>query len=120
MPNPENLKPFPQGNKLGGRKKGSLNRQTLFNRWAKTKQEMQNPFTGKTEKLTQDDIAVLSLLKEVRSGNVKAIQEWLDNRFGKITDKLDANMNINNMNIEYTKEERKEFLRKYLSDRTDS
>jgi peptidyl-tRNA hydrolase len=50
---------------------------------------MQNPFTGKTEKLTQDDIAVLSLLKEVRSGNVKAIQEWLDNRFGKITDKVE-------------------------------
>ena len=89
MPNPENLKPFPQGNKLGGRKKGSLNRQTLFNRWAKTKQEMQNPFTGKTEKLTQDDIAVLSLLKEVRAGNVKAIQEWLDNRFGKLTDKVE-------------------------------
>ena len=77
MPNPENLKPFPHGNKLGGRKKGSLNRQTLFNRWAKTKQEMQNPFTGKTEKLTQDDIAVLSLLKEVRSGMSKQFRNGL-------------------------------------------
>ncbi|HNC59885.1 MAG TPA: hypothetical protein PLP33_30975, partial [Leptospiraceae bacterium] len=43
-----------------------------------------NPLTNQVEGQTQDDIIILSLINKARKGDVAAIKEWLDNRFGKI------------------------------------
>ncbi len=69
---------------------------------------------------TLRDIHTVSTFNRSLKGNPKAMEMMMYYDIGKPTENIDANMNINNMNIEYTKEERKEFLRKYLSDRTDS
>jgi len=111
----KNLKPWKKGEPSpnpNGRPLGLLNRQTLFDKWAFVQQDTQNPFTGKIESLSQDDIAVLSLLKEVRAGNVKAIQEWLDNRFGKLKEQMEHSGNITN--IELTLEQKEAIIKKYL------
>lgn len=69
---------------------------------------------------TLRDIHTVSTFNRSLKGNPKAMEMMMYYDIGKPIENIDANMNINNMNIEYTKEERKEFLRKYLSDRTDS
>ena len=82
----ENLKKFsstyqPEKN---GRPKGKLNRSTLFAKWAEIETKQTNPLTNQVEGQTQDDIIILSLINKARKGDVAAIKEWLDNRFGKI------------------------------------
>ncbi|HMW08387.1 MAG TPA: hypothetical protein PK079_26180 [Leptospiraceae bacterium] len=67
-----------------GRPKGKLNRSTLFAKWAEIETKQTNPLTNQVEGLTQDDIIILSLINKARKGDVAAIKEWLDNRFGKI------------------------------------
>ena len=69
---------------------------------------------------TLRDIHTVSTFNRSLKGNPKEMEMMMYYDIGKPIENIDANMNINNMNIEYTKEERKEFLRKYLSDRTDS
>lgn len=82
----KNLKPFKKGNKQGqGRPKGSLNRKTLFDRWNFVVKK-KNPLTNKIEGLSQDDLVILSLLDKAKKGDVNAIKEWLDSRFGKVKD----------------------------------
>jgi hypothetical protein len=67
---------------------------------------------------TIEDAFNARLVVDALEGDSYSKKEILERMHGKVTDKLDAN--INSTTIEYTKEERKEFLRKYLSDRTDS
>lgn len=100
-----------------GRPKGSIGykkRQELFDKWAVMESDVINPFTGIKERLTQDDIMVLNLIKEARNGrnNVAAIKEYLDNRFGKQIDKLDANLTTSQINL--TIEQKEAIVKKYL------
>lgn len=105
----ENLKKFSSSYqpKKNGRPIGSLNRKTLFERW-NIKSNITNPLTNKVEGLTQDDIVILSLLNKARQGDVNAIKEWLDNRFGKLTESIELET------IDKTRELSKEELKKEL------
>lgn len=105
----ENLKKFSSSYqpKKNGRPRGSLNRKTLFERW-NIKSNITNPLTNKVDGLTQDDIVILSLLNKARQGDVNAIKEWLDNRFGKLTESIELET------IDKTRELSKEELKKEL------
>lgn len=84
---------FPPNNKLGGRKKGSLNRTTYLKKYYEAKETFKNPINGKVSKLTQGDIIALSMIKEARSGNVQAFNTIMDNLFGKQKDSLQVDSN---------------------------
>jgi hypothetical protein len=51
---------------------------------------------------------ILSLLNKARQGDVNAIKEWLDNRFGKLTESIELET------IDKTRELSKEELKKEL------
>ena len=117
------LNPGYNGQPVPGRPEGSRNRKNIIQELL----DMDAPesLLAEVRKLnpnakTLRDIHTVSTFNRSLKGNPKAMEMMMYYDIGKPTENIDANMNINNMNIEYTKEERKEFLRKYLSDRTDS
>ena len=70
-------------------KKGSgKNRKTLLKKWLSVTETIENPITKEVQELKQLDIVVLSLVKEARKGNTKAIEMILDGLYGKLTDKI--------------------------------
>lgn len=83
-----NLKPFKKGESGNpeGRPKGIRNRSTIAKYWLETSQTLRNPITGVVEELSQGDIMTLALIKEARSGNVRAYKELMDSAFGKALD----------------------------------
>lgn len=110
MANEKNLKPFPKGNNANpnGRPKGSRNRSTIAKQWLEVTQNIKNPITGKEEKLEQQDIMTLALIKKARNGDVSAYKELMDSAYGKIVQPTDITtkgdslnvINIGNSNIE--------------------
>jgi hypothetical protein len=80
----DNPKPYKKGQSgnPAGKPKGTLNRSTIIKRWLEAAEDVQNPITGKNERLTQADIMTLALIKEARKGNVNAYKELMDSMFG--------------------------------------
>ena len=86
------MKPFskdnpPPGN---GRPKGSKNRSTILKKWLDVTVKVKNPETNKTEIGTLEDQIVLSLINAAKKGNVRAVQEILDTRYGKLNEKIEV------------------------------
>ena len=88
IPGNKPFKPGQSGNP-SGRPKGTLNRSTIFRRWGELEMNSVNPITGKKEILSIDDTLALNLIKAGQEGNVQAIKEYFDSRFGKIKDSLE-------------------------------
>lgn len=90
-PNTKGLRPPKKGEIRNpkGRPKGSRNRETIVRKWIDTKEKIENPITGKSQRLTQADIMTLALIRKARRGDVAAFKELMDSAFGKITDKHD-------------------------------
>lgn len=105
-----NLKPFEKGESgnPNGRPKGARNRSTIAKQWLEVSQKIKNPITGKEEKLEQQDIMTLALIKKARNGDVSAYKELMDSAYGKIVQPTDITtkgdslnvINIGNSNIE--------------------
>lgn len=112
MPNPENIEKhkFEKGESgnPNGRPKGARNRSTIAKQWLEVSQKIKNPITGKEEKLEQQDIMTLALIKKARNGDVSAYKELMDSAYGKIVQPTDITtkgdslnvINIGNSNIE--------------------
>lgn len=81
-----------------GRKKGSLNRDTLLKKWLKFKTKFPNQ-NSKGEKIfeqletdlqvTAEEKVVLTLIAKAWQGDVAAIKEILDTMYGKLKDKTE-------------------------------
>ena len=100
MANEHNLKKFtseyqPEKN---GRPKGSRNRSTIVKQWLEVEQEFKNPITGQTEKLEQQDIMTLALIKKAREGDVSAYRELMDSAYQKVTQNVDHTTNGKDIN----------------------
>jgi hypothetical protein len=82
---PENLKPFKKGESGNpkGRPKGSRNRSTIAREWLEVSQYITNPITGEKEKLEQQDIMTLAIIKKARDGDVAAYKALLDSAYGQ-------------------------------------
>jgi len=92
MANNENLIPPPQKGEVrnpNGRPKGSLNRSTIAKKWLEVMESVKNPITGENERLSQEDIMTLAVLKKARNGDVNAYKELLNNGYGLPTQKLE-------------------------------
>lgn len=112
MPNPKNIEKhkFEKGESgnPNGRPKGARNRSTIAKQWLEVSQKIKNPITGKEEKLEQQDIMTLALIKKARNGDVSAYKELMDSAYGKIVQPTDITtkgdslnvINIGNSNIE--------------------
>ncbi len=84
MANEQNLIPFEKG-KSGnpkGRPVGSKNRSTIAKKWLSVEQDLKNPLTSLTEKMSQEDLMTLALIKKAREGDVQAYQKLLDSAYG--------------------------------------
>jgi len=84
MPNPENIIPpqFGEVRNPNGRPKGSKNRSTIARKWLEAMQDSKNPITGELERLTQEDIMTLALIKKARGGDVNAYKQLMDSGYG--------------------------------------
>jgi len=85
MPNEQNLIPPPKPGEIrnpNGRPKGSKNRSTIARKWLEAMQDSKNPITGELERLTQEDIMTLALIKKARGGDVNAYKQLMDSGYG--------------------------------------
>ena len=92
MANEQNLIPPPQKGEVrnpNGRPKGSKNRSTIARKWLETIQSAKNPITGEDEKLSQEDLMTLALLKKARNGDVSAYKQFMDSGYGMPTQQIE-------------------------------
>ena len=91
-----------------GRPKGARNRSTIAKKWLEMEEKVKNPITGQDEKLEQQDIMTLALIKKARLGDVQAYKELMDSGYGKgiiqtdhttLGDKIDTAAPIINLNV---------------------
>jgi hypothetical protein len=87
---PHKFKKGESGNP-NGRPKGSRNRATIVREWLEVQQDITNPITGEKERLQQQDIITLALIKEAREGNVRAWEALMDSAHGKVANIHDVN-----------------------------
>src|SRR6056297_3997170 len=96
MPNPENIEKYKmkKGETLNpnGRPKGSKNRSTIAKKWLEAQDTIKNPITGKNEKLSQEDVMTLAMIKEARKGNVNAYSKLMDSAYGQPKQTIDQNI----------------------------
>jgi len=85
MPNPENLRPAKKGEIRNpkGKPKGTRNRSTIAREWLEVTQYITNPITGEKEKLEQQDIMTLGIIKKAREGDVNAYKALMDSAYGQ-------------------------------------
>ncbi len=94
MGNSTNLKPFTSENQPPGAnksRKGIPNRATLLRKWLDVKIKTKNR-AGRLVTATVEDEVVLSLIDQAKKGNVKAQALILDSVYGKVADKLEADI----------------------------
>lgn len=72
-----------------GRPKGSKNRSTIARKWLETMQTAKNPITGVDDKLSQEDLMTLALLKKARNGDVAAYKQLMDSGYGMPTQQIE-------------------------------
>ncbi len=117
MPNEKslaNLRPKKKGDKCNpgaGRPKGKKNRRTLLKKWLDTKMEIENPVSGeKTEGILEDQV-VLALINAAINGDVGAIKEVFDTRYGMKTTKVNPIENSSKINLIVSTELNEKLLR---------
>lgn len=85
MPKEDNLRPPWKKGESGnpkGYKKGVKNRSTVVSKWMDVAQKVRNPLTGKEQRMTQEDLMTLAIIKRAREGNVMAYKELMDSAYG--------------------------------------
>ena len=85
MANEDNLIPFQKGQSGNpkGRPVGSKNRSTIAKKWLEIEQKLKNPLTNEVEKMSQEDLMTLALIKKAREGDTQAYQKLLDSAYGQ-------------------------------------
>ena len=115
-----NPPPIEKGFKKGqsgnpnGRPKGLRNRSTVLKEFLEATLKTKNPITGKDEDLTVEQRMALSMIAQVLTkGNVQAWNSIKDDVYGKITDKIESNLTITDLDV--TPEQRREALKRILN-----
>jgi hypothetical protein len=102
----DNLKPFNKGvsGNPNGRPKGSRNRATIVKYWLEIEEDADNPLTEQIEKLSQEDLITLSVIKKAREGDVNAYKALMDSAYGNPTQQNDHNVKVTGIKpIEWVK-----------------
>lgn len=69
--------------RVRGKGKKGPRKDTIAKYWLSAKVPHKNPTTGKTERMTYEDIIVLKMIKKAMAGNVLAFKELMDRAYGK-------------------------------------
>jgi hypothetical protein len=101
MDREDNLKPFKKGESgnPAGRPKGSKNRSTIAKYWLEAEQDLKNPLTSKEERMSQEDLMTLALIKKAREGDVAAYKALMDSGYGAPVQNTDITTNGKEINI---------------------
>ena len=101
MAKEDNLKPFKksESGNPNGRPKGSKNRSTIAKYWMEVIQDLKNPLTGDNEKMSQEDLMTLALIKKARGGDVNAYKALMDSGYGAPVQQTESNINLNEFDI---------------------
>jgi hypothetical protein len=91
---PEGATPFKKGESGNpeGREKGSKNRSTIAKYWLEVEQDLKNPLTSKEERMSQEDLMTLALIKKAREGDVAAYKALMDSGYGSPIQSSDINL----------------------------
>tara|TARA_R110002167_G_scaffold184459_2_gene384877 strand:- start:80 stop:427 length:348 start_codon:yes stop_codon:yes gene_type:complete len=73
-----------------GRPKGSKNRSTIARQWLEVNEDIKNPLTSKTERMSQEDVMTLALIKKARSGDVNAYKALMDSGYGSPLQQIES------------------------------
>ena len=73
-----------------GRPKGSKNRSTIARQWLEVNEEIKNPLTSEIERMTQEDVMTLALIKKARSGDVNAYKALMDSGYGSPLQQIES------------------------------
>ena len=71
-----------QSGNPAGKKKGTRNRSTIARKWLEALESVKNPITGEIDKLSQEDIITLAMIKKARKGDSQAYRALMDSGFG--------------------------------------
>ena len=106
MANEENLKSYKKGQSGNpkGRPKGSKNRSTIARHWLDVNQNLKNPLTGESEKMSQEDLMTLALIKKAREGDVNAYKALMDSGYGSPLQQIEQNQTSIDLSDFTTKE----------------
>jgi len=101
MANEDNLIPFKKGESGNpkGRPVGSKNRSTIARHWLDINQNLKNPLTGENERMNQEDLMTLALIKKAREGDVNAYKALMDSGYGAAAQTIDTNLQINDFDL---------------------
>ena len=73
-----------------GRPKGSKNRSTIARQWLEVNQDIKNPLTSEIERMSQEDVMTLALIKKARSGDVNAYKALMDSGYGSPLQQIES------------------------------
>jgi len=79
------------GHNPNGRPKGSKNRSTILRELADLMIEV-DTLSGLKERVPADTAINMALMRKAMTGDVAAIKEYQDTLYGKVADKLEANV----------------------------
>lgn len=97
MPNPQNIIPPKKGEPSRnpkGRGKGVKNRATIARYWLEAAEKANNPITGKSEHLTQEDIMTLALIKRAQKGDTNAYKALMDSGYGMPSQQVESKSEV--------------------------
>jgi hypothetical protein len=83
-----------------GRPEGSKNRSTILKKWLLAELDIVNPITKAKQRGTVEDEVMLALITQARKGEISAIKEVLDTMYGKLTDKVQIDVQQLDTDIE--------------------
>jgi hypothetical protein len=79
-----------------GRPKGSKNRSTIAKKWLEVEQDLKNPLTSEVERMSQEDLMTLALIKRAREGDVNAYKALMDSGYGSPLQQIEqTNVELN-------------------------
>ena len=107
MAKEDNLKPAWKKGQSGnpnGRPKGAKSRSTIARYWLDVNQNLKNPLTGESEKMSQEDLMTLALIKKARDGDVNAYKALMDSGYGSPLQQIEQNQTSIDLSDFTTKE----------------
>ena len=73
-----------------GRPKGGKNRSTIARQWLEVNQDLKNPLTSEIERMSQEDVMTLALIKKARRGDVNAYKALMDSGYGSPLQQIES------------------------------